>query len=100
MMTEANGFVETFATLEFEGNALLSTMLLDNLSGDARSINGGSSNLGVFTIVHEKNFRELNLLVSTYRKFVDTDRITFLYAVLFTAGFENCVGPGCSVAKN
>ena len=39
MMTETNGFVETFATLEFEGNALLSAMLLDNLSGDAGSIN-------------------------------------------------------------
>jgi hypothetical protein len=100
MMTETNGFVETFATLEFEGNALLSAMLLDNLSGDAGSINGGSSNLGVFTIIHEKNFGELNLVVSTYRKLVDTDRITFLNAVLFTAGFENCVGHGCGLAKN
>jgi hypothetical protein len=100
MMTETNGFVETFATLELEGNAFFSAVLLDNLCGDARSINDGSSNLGVFTIVHEKNLGELNLVVSTYRKLVDTDRITFLNAVLFTAGFENCVGHGCSLAKN
>ena len=100
MMTKTNGFVETFATLELEGNALLSAVLLDNLGGDACSINDGSSNLGAFTIVHEKNFGEINLVVSTYWKLVDTDRITLLDAILFTAGLENCVGHGCSLAKN
>lgn len=99
MMTETDGFVETLAAFEFEGNALLSAVLLDDLGGDAGTLDGGSTNGGVLAVVHEENLGKLDFVVSLHREFVDTDGVTFLDAVLLTAGFENCVGHGWSVAK-
>jgi len=94
-MTEADGLVKTLTAFEFEGNALFSTMLLDDLGGDAGAFDGRSTNGGVLTIVDEEDLGEFDFVVSLHGKLVDTNGVTFLHAVLFTAGFENCVGHGC-----
>ena len=92
MMAESDRFVESLAALEFESNAFFAAVLFDDLSGDSGSVNSRSSHLGAGSVVHEEDFAELDLVTSGHGKFVDTDGVTFLHAVLLTAGFENCVG--------
>lgn len=91
MATEADCFVETFAALEFEGNALDAAVLFDDLGGDPCSFENGTSDLGVGTVIDKENVAKLDFIVSLDGKFVDTDGVSFLDAVLFSAGFEDCV---------
>ena len=92
MVAESDRFVESLATLEFESDAFFAAVLFDDLIGDSGSVYNRSSHLGAGSVVHEENFAELDLVTSSHGKFVDTDGVTFLHAVLLTAGFENCVG--------
>ena len=64
-------------------------MLLDDLGENAGAFNSRGTNLGGGTIVDEENLTELDFVISCHRELVDTDGVTFLHAVLFTAGFEN-----------
>ncbi len=91
-MTEADGFVKTLTALELKGDAFFAPVLLDDFSGDSGTFDGGSTNGGVFTIIQEKNFAEFDLFISLHGELIDTEGVAFLHAVLFTAGFENCVG--------
>ncbi len=91
-MTKTDSLVEALTALEFEGDAFLSAMLLDDLGGDSSTFNGRSTDGGVFTIVHEEDLAELDLFISLHGELVDTESVAFLHAVLLTAGFENCVG--------
>ena len=92
VVTETDGLVETLAALEFEGDAFLSAMLLNDFGENACAFNSGSSDLGAGTIVDEEDLTKLDFVVSCHWELVDTDGVSFLHAVLFTAGFENCVG--------
>ncbi len=89
---EADRLVVPLTTLEFEGDALFSAVLLDDLSGHACARDGWSTNLGGRTVVDEEDLTEFDFFVSSYRKFVDTDGVAFRDAILLTAGFKDCVG--------
>lgn len=92
VMTETDRFVEAFTALEFECDTFFTTVLLDDLSGNACSVYGWCANLGVRTVAHEENFAKINFFVSSDRELINTDCVAFRDAVLFSAGFENCVG--------
>lgn len=100
MVAKTDGLVKTLAALKFEGNAFLSAMLLDDLGRDACSFDHWGTKSCVLTIVHEENLAELDFVVSFHGELVDTEGVAFLHAVLFTAGFENCVGHGWVSAKS
>lgn len=92
VVAEADCFVETFAALEFEGDAFFATMLFYDFGGDACAFDGRCTNSGVASVIYEEDFTKLDFLVCDDGKLVDTDGVTFLHAVLLTAGFKNCVG--------
>ena len=92
MVAEADGFMEALTALELEGDAFFPAMLLDDLSGDSCTFYGGSTYGGVLTVIQEEDLAELDLFICLHREFIDTEGVAFLHAVLFTAGFENCVG--------
>lgn len=92
MVAEADGLVVPLTALELECDTLFTAVLLDDLGGDAGAVNNRSAHFGVGSVIDEENFAELDFVVSGHRKLVDTDGVAFRDAILFTAGFENCVG--------
>jgi len=94
VVTETDGFVETFTALELERDTLFSAVLLDDFSGNACTFDDRSAYFGGRAIVHEENLAEVDLIISRHRQLIDADCVAFLDAVLFSAGFEDCVGHG------
>lgn len=81
-----------FTAFEFESDAFWSAILIDNLCGDGGAVHEWGSDLGGGAVVHEENLDEADIFVDFDSEFLDVDFVAFLDAVLFTTGFDYCVG--------
>lgn len=100
VVAEADCLVKSLAALEFEGHAFLAAMLFNDPGGDARTLDGGSPDLGLAAIMDEEDLAEPDFLISFHGKLVDTDGVACRDAVLLAAGFEDCVGHGSRIVGN
>ena len=90
MAAEALGLVETLAALELEGNALGSAMLLDHLGGDTGAIDERGTQLDAAAFTDHEDV-ESEGRIDFGVELLDVDLVALLDAVLFTAGFDDCV---------
>jgi hypothetical protein len=91
---ETFGLVESLAALEFESDAFRATELADDLRGDGRTGDGRSTDLHAVAFADEKNLVKGDFGIDGNVELLDVEFVALLDAVLFTAGFDHCVGHG------
>lgn len=90
---ESFGFVKALTAFEFEGDALGSAVLADDLSGHRSTFHGGSADFNGLAFADDQRI-ELDFRIHRGVEFLDVEFGALLDAVLFTAGFDHCVGHG------
>ena len=89
----AFGFVEALTTLELEGDAFLAAVVVEHGCLDACAVYDGCANLDVSAFADDERCElEHGALIEV--EILDIEFVALLDAVLFTAGFDHCVGHG------
>ena len=94
MATEAFGFVEALAALEFEGDTFGAAELADDLGDDGCAFDGRCADFDGVTLADQKHLAEGDFGIDCGVELFDVELVALLDAVLFTAGFDHCVGHG------
>ena len=85
------GLVVALTALEFESDHFLRTELIDDLSGHLRSIDERSTHGESFSAAGGEDFFEGHGISDFSAELLDVDLVACFHAVLFSAGFDNCV---------
>ena len=75
---------------EMPVNDIVATVL-DDLAGDFRTVDEGAAHAHVVLVGHKEDLVEFDSVPSVAGKSFDHEGLTWFYAVLFTAGFNNSV---------
>src|SRR4051812_17039721 len=86
----ADGAMVAFPAAILVGEDFVGLALVDHLGGDAGAAEIGSD-LGVFAIRVEENLGKGHAAADFGVELLDVNEVTLGNAVLFTAGFDDCV---------
>ena len=90
----------TLPALELEGDLFRRPELIHDSGGDRGTLDNRSPYRGSGPVIEEENLAELDLLVDFGVELLYLQLVSFLDAILLSAGFEYCVGHGAGVKRN
>jgi hypothetical protein len=86
------GLVMTFTTLKLESDHFLGPVLIYDLSGDFGTVDERGTNRYIVAGTGCEDFPKGYSVTNLGVDFLNVDFVTLFHAVLFSAGFEDCVG--------